>query len=198
MKRILLSVMLLPIFVSTPAQASCGAGQSGGVDINVTTRQVTYYCFDIQPLNVTEAENKAKQQIEQTLNESANTNTATKTLSDSVVVNYQPDDAPTYRGIEVNATTGEIIEYNYTDEQISVMESNRLRNQAQRQAIEIARANAETGVSVCVNWTTSNEIGTECHYQPIVVSQEEIDNQYNSLIELWSPDWFEMLLSWLK
>lgn len=200
MKRIIfIALLLAPLFNSTMAQASCGAGQGSGVDVNATTKQVTYYCYDIVQPTQTELEAEARQRIEQTLVQQANANPVTQTIEPPIVVSTIADE-PTVRPriVEVNATTGVVIEREYNDAELAQWRIDRASYSAQEQAREIARSNAQTGVNTCVNWSAFEASGTQCHYESVPVSQEEIDNQYNFLFELWSPDWFENLLSWLR
>ena len=200
MKRILFSIALTAsLLYAIPAQASCGAGQGSGVEINVTTQQVSYYCFDITPPSQSELESEARQRIEQTLSQQANANPVTTTIESSVIVTepYQePAERP--RLIEVNATTGVVIEREYNDAEMAQWRIDRAYYSGRQEAYEIAKSNATAGVNTCVNWSAFEMSGTECFYEQVPVNVEDIDYQYDFLYELWSPDWYEMLWSWLR
>lgn len=200
MKRILFSIALTaPLLYAIPAQASCGAGQGSGVEINVTTQQVSYYCFDITPPSQTELEQEARQRIEQTLSQQANANPVTTTIESSVIVTepYQePLERP--RIIEFDVTTGEVIVRDYNDAEMAQYRIDRAYDLGRQEAYEIAKSNASAGVNTCVNWSAFDMSGTECFYEQISVSTADIDYQYDFLYELWSPDWYEMLWSWLR
>ena len=200
MKRILFSIALTAsLLYASPAQASCGAGQGSGVDINATTQVVTYFCYDIVPPSQTQLEQEARQRIEQTLSQQANANPVTKTIESSVIVTepYQePAERP--RVMEVNATTGEVIVRDYNDAEMAQWRIDRALYLGQQQAYEVAKSNATAGVNTCVDWSAFDMSGTECFYEQISVSATDIDYQYDFLYELWSPDWYEMLWSWLR
>lgn len=200
MKRIALIGLvagLLPLQI-TPAQA-CGAGQGSGVDVNATTQVVTYFCYDIVPPSQAQLEQEARQRIEQTLSQQANSNPITRTIESSVVVTepYQePAERP--RVMEVNATTGEVIVRDYNDAEMAQWRIDRATYLGQQQAYEVAKSNATAGVNACVEWFAFEMGGTVCHYEPVPISNEQIDYQYDFLYELWSPGWYEMLWSWLR
>lgn len=199
MKRIIfIALLLAPLFNNTMAQASCGAGQSSGVNMNVTTQQVTYYCYDIVQPTLTQLETEARQRIEQTLSQQAYTNAITETIEPAVVSISNNEPTERLRLVEHNITTGEIIEREYTDSEMEQWRIDQATYTAKLQAQKVAENNARLGINTCVNWSTDSLFGTECHYGFAPVSQEEIDNQYNFLFDLWSPDWFQNLLSWLR
>lgn len=198
MKRYIAGVvLLLPIIAPSTARA-CESGQGSGIEINATTKQVTYYCVDIPTPSQTQLEAEARQRIEQTLVEQAKNNRVTQIAESSIDVSSV--DEPTVRPtiVEINATTGQVVERPYSDDELIQWRLDQASYLAKLKAREKAKDNATLGVNSCVNWSAYYLSGTQCHYDSIIISQEEIGNQYNDLYALWSPDWFEMLLSWLR
>lgn len=200
MKRIIfIALLLAPLFNSTMAQASCGAGQGSGVDMNVMTKEITYYCYDIEVPSQTQLEIEARQKIEQNLSQEANNSYVTQIIDSSInVTNLSDEPLIRPRTIDFNVATGSITEREYNDDEMAQWRIDQTYYQAKSQALQIARDNLVSGINTCVSWSALELTGAECHYQPVNITQIEIDNEYNYLYELWSPNWFEMLLAWLR
>lgn len=199
MKRILFCMLLISPMLTTTTAYACGEGQGNALEINVTTKEVRTYCYDIIQPSQAELEAQAKQRVEQTLVQQANSNPVTQTLDSVVSVSTladEPEQRP--RVLEVNATTGVVTEREYNDVEMAQWRIDQTANQARQQATDLAKANATSGVNACVEWIALNQSGTSCHYEQVPVTQEEIDYQFNFLVELFNPNWFEMLMTWLK
>jgi hypothetical protein len=192
MKKIMTLALALAFVTPIEANASCGAGQGSGVEINVTTKQVTNYCFNVTPLTETEIQEQINNKIEQTLSNKANANPLEQKLETPVIVSNLPS-TPVERPriLEFNATTGISIEREYNDEEMAQWQIDRATYQAQQEAYEIAKINSNQGINTCVDWSAFDSNGTQCYYNPILITQEQVDAELQFMMNLFTLDWFQ-------
>ncbi len=197
MKKILPLALLLTLVTPITANASCGAGESMGLEVNVATRTQTYYCY--KPIEPTqqELENKVKETLTQKISEEKNANTSTIVAETVITKEIQPTEN-NYGGISVDATTGEVTVNYYDEKIITEIVRNETQNVARREAqTEATRLASENqGTEICVNWVVHEETGSECRFDPIPVTEEEVQVEYNALQELMAFDWSAFLQLW--
>lgn len=200
MRKTIVLAMALAFITPVEANASCGAGQSSGVEVNATTKQVTYYCFTPEPVRVPtqqELQTKVEEGISQTITNQKNANAPTAVVNETVSAEPEPITEPLTK-IEVNATTGVVTVSPLTEievaEVIKARTANKARQKAQEEAQRLAVENQ--GTKYCVNWAAQGRTGAECGFDPIPATQEEVTEQYDFLKDLMAFDWSGFLKLW--
>lgn len=200
MKKIMTLALALAFVTPMEANASCGAGQSSGVEVNATTKVVTYYCFTPEPVKVPtqqEIETKVQESVSKTITEQKNANAPTQVAEVEVSAEPEPITEPLTK-IEVNATTGEVkvLPLNEVEvaEVVKARTASKARQKAQQEAQKLAVENR--GTKYCVNWAAQGRTGSECEFDPIPATQEEVTEQYDFLKDLMAFDWSGFLNLW--
>ena len=207
-KAIMLALLLTTI---TPAQANeiagtrvagqgavCAEGQGKAVEVNATTKQEWSYCIEIvrpTPPTVQQVEEKAKTTVAESITKINNQNPVTVVAEETVSVEPQPI-TEILTKVEVNATTKVVtvspltpVELDQVAKDRAVAES---RNQAKTKAQESAAA--EQGTEQCVNWSAQGQSGTECALDPILATEEEVEEFWN-IFTFTFFNWYELLKS---
>lgn len=208
MKKTIIGLMFVATI--TPAQANeiagtrvagqgaiCSAGQGKALEINATTKEEWSYCIEIippTPPTQQELEAKAQQQIAKTITERKNENATTQVSEQTVTAEPTPV-TETLTKIEVNATTGVVTVSELTDTEKEQLAKDRAVWQAQQTArTEAERLAAETqGTKHCVNWQAQAQSGSECDFDPIPATEEEVTEQFDFLQDLFAFNWFDFL-----
>lgn len=208
MKKIMALALLLAIV--TPAQANeipgtrvagqgavCAEGQGKALEINVTTKEEWSYCIEIippTPPTQQELEAKAQQQIAKTITERKNENAPTVVAEETITAEPTPI-TETLTKVEVNATTGVVTVSELTDAEKEEIAKNRAIWQAKENARIEARllATQTQGTKQCVNWQAQGESGSECDFDPIPATEEEVTEQFEFLQDLFAFNWFDFL-----
>lgn len=207
-KAIMLALLLTTI---TPAQASeiagtrvagqgavCEAGQGKGVEFNIATKQETSYCYElpvIVPPTVEQVEEKAKTTVAESITKINNQNPVTVVAKETVSVEPQPI-TEILTKVEVNATTKVVTVSPLTPVELDQVAKDRAvgesRNEAKTKAQESAAA--EQGTEQCVNWSAQGQSGTECALDPILATEEEVEEFWN-IFTFTFFNWYELLKS---
>tara|TARA_R110000868_G_scaffold73093_5_gene212379 strand:- start:418 stop:1023 length:606 start_codon:yes stop_codon:yes gene_type:complete len=201
MKKIIITALALSVLAPmTQANADCGVGYGNAVDINVTTKVVTYSCVKLpEPPTREEIVQQSKVDLGQIITQKKNENPIEVINPDVVTVQpsyVEPIQRPTK--VEVNATTGVTTVSDLNDDELIDYQNGQAeweaKTTAQTQAIELAKT--ATGTKQCINWASGLVAGVECHIDPILASQEEIDYTW-SIVEQWLSSWsFNLWSGW--
>lgn len=208
MKRTIAASLL--VFIVLPANANeiagtrvagqgaiCAEGQGKAVEYNIALSQETSYCYEREPIAIPtqeQLEAKAREQIERTIAEQKNANAETVIAETSVTAEVIPIDEP-LTAIEINVTTGVATVREYTQAEKEQAALDRAGYEAQQNARQQAQQAAKTnqGVEQCVNWSAGGSTGQECSFEPIPATEEEVEEQYNFLYQLFDFNWLGFL-----
>ena len=205
-KAIMLALLLTTI---TPAQANeiagtrvagqgavCAEGQGKAVEVNATTKKESSYCIEIvlpTPPTIQQVEEKAKTIIAESITKINNQNPVTVVAEETVSVEPQII-TEILTKIEVNATTKVVTVLPLTPAELDQAAKDRAvtesRNQAKTKAKEFAAS--EQGTEQCVNWSAQEQSGTECALDPILATNEEVEDFW-TIFTLSFFNWYEFL-----
>jgi hypothetical protein len=181
--------------------AVCAEGQGKALEMNATTHEEWSYCYEREPISVPtqqQLEERARQVIAERITQQRNAEPET-TVNENTVTAEPEIITETLIKVEVNATTGVVTVSEFTETEKQQLSKDRAVDTARRNA----RTEAETasrntvGVRQCVNWQAEGNTGTECAFEPIPATQEEVNQQVDELKELFNINWFAVLLAWL-
>jgi hypothetical protein len=212
MKRISIIIALLLVMPHATANeiagtrvsgqgAVCAEGQGKAVEINVTTKEETSYCYEREPIPLPtqeQLEAKAQEVIAEKLTQQNNADAPTN-FAETTVTAEPEVITETLTKVEINVSTGVVTVSEFTEAEKQQLAKDR--------AVETARQTAKTeaqtaslnnvGVRQCVNWQAEGQSGSECAFEPIPATEEEVAIEFNALKFFFDANWLDVLLAWL-
>lgn len=210
MKRLLIMIMLL---LPTTAVANeipgtrvlgqgaiCAEGQGKAIDFNIATRTETSYCYEREPIippTQEQLEQAAREQIAQTITQQNNANRETIVSDTPITADIEPL-SEILMARELNIATGITTIRELTKEENELVQQSRAQDKARIAAQEQAKiAASETqGTEQCVRWSAAGGTGTECAFEPIPATEQEVEDAFSFLYDLFNSNWLLFLNIW--
>ena len=183
--------------VSGDVEITCPAGAGRGVEMNVTTKEIWSYCFELYRPTLEESRTRIEERIAETITTRKNPAPEVVESPDVVVVDVTPI-TERLNKVEINATTGVTTVSELTTQELAQLAIDKAINQARDTARNQAQTNAQANVGVeqCVNWQSNVQSGKECAFEPVRATEGEVTDFYETLRLLFADtDWW-LWYSW--
>lgn len=211
MKKII--TLALALAFVTPAQANeiqgtrvvgqgavCGSSEGKAIEVNATTKQESSYCYArVIPVPPTQEqlEIKVQEDLNKTITQEKNANASTTVVDQPITVEPELITEPLTK-IEVDVSTGIVTVAPLNEieiaEVVKAQTATKAKQKAQTEAQKLASENK--GTRYCINWLAQNQTGSECGFDPIPATTEEVIEEFDFLKELLAFDWSSFLKLW--